>query len=307
MANQDGWGGEWTEQKLAILRGYLEAYLKVMANQRGRFRIAYIDAFAGTGYRRVRNKARLAGLNGLFDEEVQQYREGSARIAVDLNPGFDAYLFIEKDKAHCEELLNLASERPESDIRVLRGDANAHLLDLANRDWSHRRAVLFLDPYGMQVDWSTYEAIARTKAIDLWVLVPLGVAPNRMLPARLSQLDNNRGWRRKLDRFFGTSEWPDYFYAENVPHPDAPRQRSIFGGYEPEPEQEPRKVISAEDIGHFFIHRLRSVFPCVSDNYRMLRNKTGQPLYMLCFATANPSPKVQGIALRIADHLLKAG
>jgi hypothetical protein len=35
--------------------------------------------------------------------------------------------------------------------------------------------VLFLDPYGMQVDWTTIEAIARTKAIDLRVLFPLGI------------------------------------------------------------------------------------------------------------------------------------
>src|SRR5688500_3095197 len=27
----------------------------------------------------------------------------------------------------------------------------------------------------MQVDWTTVEAIARTKAIDLWVLFPLGI------------------------------------------------------------------------------------------------------------------------------------
>ena len=35
----------------------------------------------------------------------------------------------------------------------------------------------------MQVDWSTFEAIAATKAIDLWILFPLGQAANR-LPSR---------------------------------------------------------------------------------------------------------------------------
>jgi hypothetical protein len=35
--------------------------------------------------------------------------------------------------------------------------------------------------YGMQVDWTTVEAIARTKAIDLWVLFPLGIGVNRLL------------------------------------------------------------------------------------------------------------------------------
>ena len=41
--------------------------------------------------------------------------------------------------------------------------------DLCHKDWSSHRAVLFLDPYGMQVEWTTIEAIARTGAIDLWL------------------------------------------------------------------------------------------------------------------------------------------
>ena len=33
----------------------------------------------------------------------------------------------------------------------------------------------------MQVQWDTMKAIAETKAIDLWILFPLGVAVNRLL------------------------------------------------------------------------------------------------------------------------------
>ncbi len=33
----------------------------------------------------------------------------------------------------------------------------------------------------MQVDWKTIEAVAATKAIDLWLLFPLGVGVNRLL------------------------------------------------------------------------------------------------------------------------------
>lgn len=47
------WGGNWTEIKLDILKRYLEAYLTAMTDQRQRYRLGYIDGFAGTGYRRV--------------------------------------------------------------------------------------------------------------------------------------------------------------------------------------------------------------------------------------------------------------
>lgn len=42
-------GGNWTEQKLECVRKYLRAYTTIMSKQP--FHYAYIDAFAGTGYR----------------------------------------------------------------------------------------------------------------------------------------------------------------------------------------------------------------------------------------------------------------
>jgi three-Cys-motif partner protein len=45
-------GGEWTSEKLVRVRKYLGAYATIMRKQH--FRFAYIDAFAGTGYRTLR-------------------------------------------------------------------------------------------------------------------------------------------------------------------------------------------------------------------------------------------------------------
>lgn len=52
-------------------------------------------------------------------------------------------------------------------IDIQQGDANEKIQALCAKSWRSRRAVLFLDPYGMQVEWQTIEAIARTKAIGL--------------------------------------------------------------------------------------------------------------------------------------------
>ena len=40
--------------------------------------------------------------------------------------------------------------------------------------------MAFLDPFGASVEWSVIEAIAATKAVDLWILFPYH-AVNRML------------------------------------------------------------------------------------------------------------------------------
>lgn len=48
------------------------------------------------------------------------------------------------------------------------------------KNWKSHRALVFLDPYGMQVEWKTIKSIAVTQAIDLWILFPLGTV-NRLL------------------------------------------------------------------------------------------------------------------------------
>jgi len=102
--------------------------------------------------------------------------KGSARIALEVEPRFKKYVFIEKDSTRFSELEKLKEEFPEkrNDIQLVQADANNFLLDFCSQnDWSKKRAVLFLDPFGMQAEWKTVEAIAQTKAIDLWYLFPL--------------------------------------------------------------------------------------------------------------------------------------
>ena len=135
----------------------------------------------------------------IFEQDSQQFLDGSARIALQVRPRFTKYIFIERDIDRIVELQKLKSEFKElrDDIVVIQADANSYLQDLClNRRWSKNRAVLFLDPFGMQVTWDTIAAIAATKAIDLWLLFPIG-AVNRLLP-RNAQI--SAAWRKTLDR-----------------------------------------------------------------------------------------------------------
>src|SRR5215471_424252 len=169
-------GGSWTEEKLERVRKYLVAYANIMSKQR--FRFAYIDAFAGTGYRTLKqNDSELAKIfPEVFEPESRQFLDGSARIALQVRPHFTKYIFIERDINRILELENLKSDFREvsSDIELINADANSYLQDLClHRRWTTNRAVLFLDPFGMQVTWDTIVAIGKTKAIDLWLLFPI--------------------------------------------------------------------------------------------------------------------------------------
>jgi len=294
-------GGDWTTVKLDVLARYLKSYTTALKDQPSKerpFRKAYIDAFAGTGYRDAgHDDERVHGLQNLLfpdlaGREPQAFLDGSARHALRTEPRFDRYVFIERSAARCAQLEMLKTEFPHlaQDIQIRHGDANIEIRDLCGKDWSSRRAVLFLDPYGMQVEWATIEAIGATKAIDLWVLFPLGIGVNRLLTR---SGDIPELWRKRLNILLGTEDWYDEFYrVESSP--------TLFGT----PEE---RVIKAttETIGRYFNERLRSVFAAVAGEPRVLRNAVNCPLYLLCFAVGN----LRGapIALRIANHLLTKG
>jgi three-Cys-motif partner protein len=286
-------GGDWTERKLEVLAKYLQSYTTAL--KKTSFEKLYIDAFAGTGYRDARREGTNASsaplLPDLAEPEAQTLLEGSARRALATEPSFDRYVFIERDPAYCEQLEKLRSEFPQlsAALEIRRGDANTQIQELCAGSWHARRAVLFLDPYGMQVEWTTLEAVARTQAIDLWILFPLGIGVNRLL-TRSGEIP--QPWRRRLDLLLGTEAWYDEFYRTEA-------TRDLFGG-----EEEQVVKASTESIGRYFIERLEAAFAGVAPKPAVLRNSRNVPLYLLCFAVGNPG-KGKEIALRIANHLLK--
>ncbi len=283
-------GGSWTEEKLIRVSKYLRAYATIMSKQT--FKFAYIDAFAGTGYRIGEKDPETS--EELFPEfaekETADFLKGSAKIALEVSPRFDKYIFIEKEKVGAHALEGLKEEHPmlAADINVVTQDANTYLTELCRkRSWATHRAVIFLDPYGMEVEWSTIELIGATKAIDLWLLFPLGVAVNRLLK-RDGEI--NESVRQKLDRFFGTREWLSYFYRDE-------KSETLFG-----PKSEKKKVVDFEGIATYFVSRLKTVFVGVAENPLPLLNSKNNPLYLLCFAAGNE--KGSPTALKIAQDIL---
>lgn len=291
-------GGSWTSQKLEVLARYLQSYttaLKGKPTPENPFRKAFIDAFAGTGYRSSDEaNTGQGGQEQLFPDlaeaDSQALLDGSARIALGIEPSFDRYIFVERSAERCRHLEQLRAEFPalaeRIDIRC--GDANEQIRSLAEKDWSTHRAVLFLDPYGMQVEWKTIEAVAKTQAIDLWLLFPLGIGVNRLL-TRSGQMPAS--WRHRLDVLLGTGDWYEEFYKVEA-------SPTLFGT-----DEERVTKASMETIGRYFINRLETIFAGVVREPGILRNSSNNPLYLFCFAVGNPRGK--DIALRIAEHLLK--
>ncbi|MBS0336681.1 MAG: three-Cys-motif partner protein TcmP [Proteobacteria bacterium] len=286
-------GGSWTERKLAALRAYLVQYQVIFhANESARkLRTIYVDAFAGTGERSNRNSdaEHLFG----YSDETKQFQSGSARIALSLDQQFHRYVFIDSKASHIGALRTVV-ERDFPSLKehceLVQEDANVWLQKwCATEDWRSSRAVVFLDPYGMSVEWKTIQAIANTKAIDLWVLFPFAIGANRMMP---NDVLPEKGWGLVLTRVFGTTDWVKRIYSKRS-------EVDLFG----ERRDSVIKIAGADEILEFFIERLRTVFPHVVEKPLVLYNSNKSPMYALCFAAGNP--KGGTTALKIAAHLAR--
>lgn len=122
----------------------------------------------------------------------------------------------------------------------------------------------------------------------MWLLFPLGIGVNRLV-TRSGQIPAE--WRRRLDVFLGTPSWYEHFYRTE-------RQPTLFGG-----DEEYVVKASHEVIGRFFVERLKTIFAGVAEEPLILTNSANCPLYLFCFAAANPTGAAP--ALRIANHLLR--
>lgn len=283
--HKDNKVGPWAKEKLDSLQACLEYYTTALKN-RTYWDKVYIDAFAGPGLSEVRKRPlQEASILDMFAEDPSAeeitYLRGSPRVALDIPTPFDAYVFIERDPERVAELLQLEEEyRGRRRVTVKAGDANEELLAIADKvSKARHRVFAFLDPFGIQMPWSTIEELAKTGAIEVLINFPLFIAINRMLPVTG---EFRPGWREALDTFFGTREWEDHVYE---------RRNGMFGPYVE------KYIDSNERLLAWYRARLEGAFGYVSPAM-LIQNTRQAPLYYLIWAGPNPA------GLKVPDYIL---
>ncbi|GBE42844.1 hypothetical protein BMS3Bbin10_00911 [bacterium BMS3Bbin10] len=286
---QRPFGGKHTEYKLSLVENYLDRYTTALKYQP--FRLIYFDAFAGAGDI-PQPKDVTQSLLPMGD--YKPFIVGSARRALALIHPFDAYVFTDKKKANVDSLMKLREEYPElkDRIDVHRVDANTELQDFCARtNWRSCRAAVFLDPFGNNVAWETLEAIAATKAIDLWYLFPAGLGVHRQIGKDGTVHDTHEA---SLDRMLGTREWRDAFIDTN----DVTDLFDVT-------QKQTSKVADPRSITEFMIGRMRQIFEGgVLDEWLPLGSNNVH-MYSLIFAWANPGEKAK-LASKLAKAILKS-
>lgn len=286
MAQRKFGGRGSTDVKLDIINTYLQMYQKALG---GRFKTIYFDAFAGSGEVPLGNQEPSL-ISENFDTETALI--GSAVLATQVEPRFSHYIFVDKRPQCIDSLRSKFADLSDHDIRYATEDANLAVRRLCDGvDWRSHRAVVFLDPFGSQVEWETLQAIASTKAIDVWYLFPAGNSVFRQISK-----SGKVHWTHEpsITRIYGTDAWKEEFLSEET----AP---SLFGM-----EKITQRDVTPLKAADFMLKRMKSIFEGGVLDKIIPLGQHSYPSFYLLFAWGNPSKPARVLADRLANAAISA-
>jgi three-Cys-motif partner protein len=286
--HNETWGGPWTEIKLNAFSKYVWSYLMIM-KKNPYWETIYFDGFAGSGTKEKNIANEYYKQLQITIEEEKTYKGAAERVLTlkdDLS--FNYYYFIDKQKCSIQKLeqkLKSKLDLSNKKISYRAGDANQMILELAKAMKTKKYAALvLLDPFGMQINWSSIESLRDTRT-DIWILIPTGVIINRLLDKK-----GELKLEDKLETFFGLSieEIKSIFYKKYT-------SQTLFG------EEEIITKVS-EPIGKIakiYAQRLNTIWKHVTEVPLRLDNRNGVPIFHFVFASNNKS------AYNIANQIIK--
>jgi three-Cys-motif partner protein len=250
-------GHVWTADKLEFLENYIPAFKK--ATQKA-FNTHYVDGFAGPGVNIIEG----------------QERQGSPLIALNTEPAFTKYFFVEKDRQAFVALEQRVKAHKNISLATIFGeDFNIIAPEILARIPDLSPTLFFLDPEGLELEWSTMELISRRTKADLFLLISgSGVIRNAQKPSN----------HESITGFYGTDAWKEILEKlEKGEYPTDTRQFEAFTD--------------------FYVERLNQIGFTNAQRFLIARNSKNVALHALVFAIK--SDKGESVALRIAERVLK--
>lgn len=270
-------GGNWTIDKMEIVVAYAKAYLTIMNKQTSWAKTLYFDGFAGSGYIDNENS----------NDETLVKGTALRILEIEAPKPFDIYYFVEKNRENKLSLNQQIKEQyPSKAAYVVEGNCNdkmKHMADYLRRNRNYR-ALAFIDPYGMSVNWDSIECL-KDVGVDLWILVPTGMGVGRLL-TKNGEIDEQ--WLNKLEMFLGMGrdQVKAHFYRNQSSY-------TLFG----EENWIEKEKGATEKAGQLYKQKLNSIFKYVSDSF-VMKNSKNVIMYHFMMATNNAS------GLKIANEII---
>lgn len=249
--------GPWSEVKLDIVKQYAAAYTTILSKQNFIKKYIYVDAFAGAG----KHVSKTSG----------GFIIGSPLNALNVNPPFSEIHLIDLHEGKAAELRRIVG--PQSNVFIYQGDSNQVLLEKVFPRCNYKdyaRALCFLDPYGLNVDWNVLSQAGQAKSVEVFYNFMIMDANMNALWRNPDEVSESQA--RRFDKIWGNRSWKKETYVE---------QSNLFGESEYLKKGNPT-------IAESFRKRLEIAagFKYVPKPVPM-RNKNGAIIYYLYFATQN--------------------
>lgn len=185
--------GPWAILKHAILTYYVDIYTTII---KAIFKRAYyLDVFAGPGLDKIRETDEVIFGSPLIADRATKSRRK-----------FDKLILIEKNHKYTNALKTLIPH-----AKVINTNANEEGIRLAidELDQDGQYPVLaFVDPEGLDIDWSTLEHLL-TRWSDVIVNYQPDAVSRTVGTAKSPRVAEDQRIKsaEKLTRFFGTEDW----------------------------------------------------------------------------------------------------
>jgi three-Cys-motif partner protein len=249
--------GYWSEVKLDIIKKYAVTYSTIMNKQSAIRNHYYIDGFAGAGVHISKTKKEII--------------LGSSTNALNVNPPFSGFHFIDLDGGKAQLLGEISKDNPK--VKVYEGDCNKILIEeifplIKYEDYN--RALCVLDPYGLHLNWEIMYAAGQSKTVEIFLNFSV-------MDMNMNVLwnDQSKVSQRQIDRmnaFWGDESWRDAAYE---------KRKDLF-------DDTFEEKTSNRTMAETFRKRLKEKagFNYVPEPIPM-RNTTGATIYYLFFASPN--------------------
>lgn len=241
--------------KLDYLSRYIDVFETSMRDKWG-YR-NYIDLFAGPGKNQV--------------EETGEIFLGSPLVALTVKYPFTGYHFVEFEVEMAEALeTRCSASNVFKKVHIKIGDCNQvvdTIVDELQPNEQQSLNLAFLDPAGLELQWSTIASLASINRIDLIINYPQG-GLNRAMPKVVDE-----DAETSVDRFFGSREWR-HIYSEWQINRKSGKHRQLIDLY----------MGRLKDLGYVEVLRDDEV----GDEPLISNLKRRAPMYRLLFASKHP-------------------
>lgn len=282
--------GEWSERKIEIVRAYAKPFSEII--NKWDLTAIYVDGLAGGGEARRKQPKHEPGITTLpltrdgspLSSEAEKILTTAARIVSEVKPRFAKYIFIDANEQKTAAMRHRCSKIPDINVEIIHADASRTILDRVIpeiRASRKNRALCFLDPYGMHISWSVFQALGATGRAEAFINFPTMDIVRNILRDNPAAIEPQHAER--MNSLWGDESWRDVAFKKQPGLFDAVFEKQ-----------------SGEHVAKAFRQRLieSGQFKYVS-NPLPFRNTRNGLLYHLLFVTQVP------VALKIANEVMK--